>query len=330
MGVLMRALINKKLYLVSLFILFTTFPLFGSELKFICRSDMYKWFETAHDFSSIEHISIQDGWSSRNSDFKLNESYMDEDLDFITQHFSKLRSLEFNLNTQITDQSMPSLQRLTKLKEVTLRETINISDYGLFLMGTYSPQIESLSLIGPLPQIQGKTLHELFDTLPNLHSFLIGVTTKVPEVPSWITLSKSLENTTISKLEFSGYDVGSNDEALEAWTATFETMLNLKEIDLDRLEVTQGQMLLSALEKGHSLKTLTIRYFGPDEKLFSYYERLGLEEKLANGFSSLDTLCLSPGFEFESPRVFNLAKKIKTLRPDLNLFIGKTRILENN
>lgn len=158
-----------KRVLIALFVCLVCFSHGqADELKFSRKSDFYKWLEKSENPKGIDSLQLQDGWSSRNSDYIPGEQFSDEDFAAVTLKFPELISLNLQLHEHLTDDSLKNLQNLPNLKNLSLRDMENITDQGLLLIPQVAPQLETLDLIGPYRKIEGSTLADVARNLPQL------------------------------------------------------------------------------------------------------------------------------------------------------------------
>lgn len=234
-----------------LFVLLIFNAVHAKQVNFISKTDFYNWIEKVKNAQSVDALTIQDGWSSREMEFISAEHFHDEDFAYISQEFINLRYLNFNLNSELTDHSLKNLQTLTSLQELVFRET-NFSDSGLLFLPQVVPQLKSLTFRGPHQRINGSTFNEVLKGLPNLVCLQIDrdyphATHSIP----WRQLTQSLEDSNIEELVLAnGYDLG-NDKSV--WSHTFSKMPSLKHIELIRMNENQAQLILESIHKLNEL-----------------------------------------------------------------------------
>jgi hypothetical protein len=132
------------------------------------KSDFYKWLEKSENQIEIDTLQLQDGWSSRRSDYIPGEQFEDGDFAAVTLKFPGLVTLNLQLHAHLTDDCLNYLQNLPDLKNLSLRDMEKVTDQGLLVIPQVVPQLETLDLIGPYRKIDGGTLTEIVRNLPQL------------------------------------------------------------------------------------------------------------------------------------------------------------------
>lgn len=243
-----------KIFTKILFILLLTTSLQANELWLTAPGKYYYWIKSGNDPKTIQVLTIQDGY------YKF---YKDEDFAKIAEQFNNLTSLSFNVNEALSDASLLCLAKLPKLKELHFRENAHFSDRGLLAASRLVPQIEVLSLEGPLPMITGESFVEVIKNLPHLRFLRIdrGVFHHQTFLP-WRILTKALINTKIEELTLAGgFDTGKGNEAIKAWAKAFSKMPVLQKIELSSMKETSSRIIFEALESGKpDLEHVTLSY----------------------------------------------------------------------
>lgn len=222
--------------------------LHGSELSFICRSDLYKWLASDNNASEITVLTIQDGWSSRQSDFINGEHFEDQDIALIAQEFNHLKFLKLNLNVKLTDAAIKYLEHLSNLQELYFRKMERLTDAGLFNLAQAAPNLEVLSFEGPFKVLRGESFEVLLDHLPCLKVLrMIEGTQGIPKG----VIASALRDTEIEELVFgNNQPVGYGEECEKIWGETFAAMPQLHHLMLARMDEKLCHTLLEGLKKG--------------------------------------------------------------------------------
>jgi hypothetical protein len=231
-----------------LFALFIFNAVHAKQVNFISKTDFYNWIEKGKNAQSVDALTLQDGWSSREMEFISGEHFQDADFVYISQEFTNIKYLKFNLNSELTDHSLKNLQSIPFLQEIFFRET-NFSDIGLLSLTQATPQLKALTFEGPHPRISGTTFKEVLKGLPNLRYLQIdrGYPHASNAMP-WNNLAQALEDSQIEELVFANsYDLGKDKKI---WSHTFLKMPYLQHIELSRMNEDQTQVVLEALQEG--------------------------------------------------------------------------------
>ena len=315
---------------VSLFALAAQKEMQPLSLSFSRRSMLYDWINKGNDPKTVTDLVIQDGWSSREISTIPGQEFRDQDLAFIAERFTNLRSIKFNCTYyNITDSSMKELKKLPHLTSVWLRETHKITDAGIYELALACPQLNTL-ILEALPGVRGATLEKTLANLPHLQSLHLLRSYPHANFPiSWQMLAKALAGSTISHLELSNnFDTGNGPAAIALWHQSFSMMPNLRSISMNRQEAYQARTILAAapnlqtlnlwgtpLEADHelppSLKTLDISGYVFNRAAFP-----GVVQK-ASRLPQLETLSITSNYFPANYSEIDFAKLLTTDFPAL-------------
>lgn len=240
---------------INLFELAANLEVPSFSLFFINRSQLYDWINKGNDPKKVTDLVIQDGWSSRNVDTIAGQEYRDQDIAYLAERFTNVRSIKFNCSHYyVTDKAMKELKKMPHLTSVWLRELHRLTDDGLNELSLACPQVQTL-ILEALPNVTGSRLDKTLANLPRLQSLELLRSYPHAGAPiHWATLAKALMGTSISHLQFStNFDTGNGLDAISIWQNTFATMPNLRSITLTREEAYQARTILSAASAIHTL-----------------------------------------------------------------------------
>lgn len=307
--------------------------------------EIYDWVEKGNNPKKVTDLVLHDG-------IFIRDAYRDEDIAFIAEHFTNLRSITF-LTGSLSDNCMKELKKLPHLTTVWMsNHASSFTDAGLYELAQAAPQLQTLVLERLWDSVTGTTLDKTLQALPHLRTFRISE----GSIP-WPVLANALRKSSVTQLEFDRYPTGSGPEALKVWKETFSVMKNLQAISLDAQEAIDAATMLDSMQ---NLQKLTI-YWTPlehDQKLpasltylkldFTFdgaplpvlvekasrlrqlevlsigswlqpsdYENIDFAKLLANGFESLKEI----RFDYPPEEVHGLIRKLARLRPDLKIRI---------
>lgn len=147
----------------------------SEETYFNGKSEFYQWIE-GNDPSTIHFLEIKDLWSSRRFEFNPKQHFEEKDLDLTTQLFQNLTFLKLNQTVMLKDESLTSLSNLGQLSQLEIKGDYLFSkftDHVFNVIAEAAPKLESLTLEGPFPKINGKSL-EAFNSMPNLNTVVLS------------------------------------------------------------------------------------------------------------------------------------------------------------
>lgn len=158
--------------------------------------EIYEWVEKGKDPKKVTDLILHDGLFSETW-------FTDEDIAFIADHFTNLRSIKF-LTGSISDGAMKELKKLPHLTSVWLsNHASSFTDAGLYELAQAVPKLKTLVLERLWDSVTGSKLDKTLQALPHLQSLRISG----GSIP-WPVLANALPKSSITQLEFERYDTG--------------------------------------------------------------------------------------------------------------------------